>query len=329
MTKRERIEAAIAGKPVDRVPISFWRHFPDADDTAEGLAEAMVQFHRRLDLDFMKVMPSGVYCVEDWGCRPCYEPNANGVKRCHEHPVKGIEDWARIKPLDVRNGALGREVRCLELIRKRMPDDAPVLQTVFSPLTVARKLRGDGFEAELRAHADVMRPALATITETMVAFTKACLAAGADGIFFATQLGTRDLLSDGEYRTHVRPWDLEVLGTLRARAWFSIVHVHGENILFDLFAGYPVQAINWHDRRAAPTLAEAKRMFPGCLIGGLNEIETLANGPDSAIEAQVKDAIAQTDGQGLVVGPGCVVPMAVPETHLEAARRAVEAKPGA
>ena len=31
MTKRKRVQAALSGEPVDRIPISFWRHFPDLD----------------------------------------------------------------------------------------------------------------------------------------------------------------------------------------------------------------------------------------------------------------------------------------------------------
>ena len=69
MTKRERVLAAVARRAVDRPPVAFWRHAPDVDHTAEGLAEAMLAFHRRWDLDLIKVMSSGVYCVEDWGCR--------------------------------------------------------------------------------------------------------------------------------------------------------------------------------------------------------------------------------------------------------------------
>src|SRR6266849_458180 len=66
MDKRERVLAALGRKPVDRPPVSFWRHVPDVDHTAPGLAEAMLAFQRRWDLDFVKVMSSGVYCVEDW-----------------------------------------------------------------------------------------------------------------------------------------------------------------------------------------------------------------------------------------------------------------------
>ena len=51
MTKRERVQAALAGRPVDRLPVSFWRHFPDLDLDPGRLATALLEFHRRFDLD--------------------------------------------------------------------------------------------------------------------------------------------------------------------------------------------------------------------------------------------------------------------------------------
>src|SRR5258706_11265784 len=72
MTKSERIAAALNHRPVDRPPVAFWRHVPEVDHTARGLADAMITFHRRWDLDLIKVMSSGVYCVEDWGCQVAY-----------------------------------------------------------------------------------------------------------------------------------------------------------------------------------------------------------------------------------------------------------------
>ena len=58
MTKRERVMAALARQPVDRPPVSFWRHAPTVDHTAGGLAEAMLAWQRRWDLDFIKVVQS-------------------------------------------------------------------------------------------------------------------------------------------------------------------------------------------------------------------------------------------------------------------------------
>ena len=100
MTKRERIQATLGRKPVDRLPVAFWRHVPDVDHTARGLADAMLAFQRRWDLDLIKVMSSGVYCVEDWGCRVAYQGSPNGAKTCTQHAVREVGDWAKLKPLD-------------------------------------------------------------------------------------------------------------------------------------------------------------------------------------------------------------------------------------
>jgi hypothetical protein len=43
MNKRERVMAALAGQPVDRVPASFWGHDFLREWTAQGLADAMLE----------------------------------------------------------------------------------------------------------------------------------------------------------------------------------------------------------------------------------------------------------------------------------------------
>ena len=58
MRKRERLERAIAGEPVDRVPVALWRHFPGDDQRAADLARSAVDFQREFDWDFVRVMPA-------------------------------------------------------------------------------------------------------------------------------------------------------------------------------------------------------------------------------------------------------------------------------
>jgi uroporphyrinogen decarboxylase len=325
MTKAERIRSAVERKPVDRPPVSFWRHFPQVDDDPFALAEALLAFHSRYDLDFIKVMPTGVYCVEDWGCQVGYQGDIDGSRACLDHAIKHPEDWKNVQPLHPEKGALGRELECLRQVVKGRPDDAPVLQTVFSPLSIAKKLAGEArFLADLRERPALIHGALEAITETMSRYAAACLQSGGDGIFFATQVASSGLLTADEHRAFAEPYDRQVLGQVAGRSSFSVLHVHGLDIPFDVMAGYPVPAINWHDRRTSPSLREAHKRYRGALVGGLNEVETLRDGPEGAVRAQVKDAIAQTGGLGHILAPGCVVPLDVPETHLEAIRAAVE-----
>ncbi|PYM61520.1 MAG: hypothetical protein DMD79_12550 [Candidatus Rokuibacteriota bacterium] len=107
MTKRERVAAALARRPVDHPPAAFWRHAPDVDQTAAGLAGAMLAFHARYDLDVIKVMSSGVYCVEDLGV----SGRLSG-RRGREQAVRGArgEDTGRLAT-DHALGSWGRGAR--------------------------------------------------------------------------------------------------------------------------------------------------------------------------------------------------------------------------
>src|SRR5262245_29376533 len=325
MTKRERVRGVLRGASVDRPPVSFWRHVPDVDHTARGLADAMLAFHRRWDLDFIKLMSSGVYCVEDWGCRVAYDGSLAGGKQCVEHAVKAAADWAHIKPLDPGAGALGRELEALRLVVDGRADDAPVLHTIFTPLTIARKLAGDRLAEDLRTIPLAVESALDAITETMVRYARAALEAGADGFFCATQMASAEVMTADDCARFGMPYARRVLERARGASPLTLLHIHGKDIYFDQLSALPVDAINWHDRLTAPTLDEAQRRFGGVVVGGLNEWVTLRRRTIADIEAETRDAIARTGGKGMMVAPGCVLPLDVPDAHLDAVVRTVKA----
>ena len=316
MTKRERVSAAIAGQPVDRVPVAFWRHVPEVDHTAKGLADAMLAFHRRWDLDLIKIMSSGVYCVEDWGCTVAYRGSPNGAKTCTAHAVKATADWSRIGALDPGAGALGRELEALRLIVKGRHDDAPALHTIFSPLTIARKLAGDRLDADLAAAPAAVEAALEVIAATVARYAGAAREAGADGFFFATQHASRDAIAEEGFRRYELPYLRRILEGLAAGGGLTVLHLHGRDIFFDACADLPATVLNWHDRLTGPPLAEGRRR--GAVAAGLGEAGTLQKGPLTAIRAEAADAIAQTGGRGHILTTGCVLPLAVPDAHLQA-----------
>ena len=322
MTKGERVAAALARQPVDRPPVAFWRHVPEVDHTAKGLADAMLAFHRRWDLDLIKVMSSGVYCVEDWGCEVAYTGAVSGAKQCTRHAVQTRADWARITPRDAGAGALGRELEAVRLIARARDDDALILHTLFSPLTIARKLAGDRVVADLREQPEAVLPALDAITETVTRYVDASLAAGADGLFFATQAASPESFTREEHDRYDLP---RVQRILRAagRSRLTMLHVHGDAPFLDAFDGVTAHALNWHDRTTPTSLGAASRGFKPALAGGLNQHQTLRKETPAAVAAETQDAMTQTGGVGLIVAPGCVLPLDVPDASLAAVVEAV------
>ncbi|HXF81326.1 MAG TPA: uroporphyrinogen decarboxylase family protein [bacterium] len=322
MTGRERVLAAVAGQAVDRAPIALWRHFPQEDQKAETLARAHVAFQQRWQWDLLKVTPASGYYGDDWGLRAGYRPNPEGVRHITERPIKKAADWGQLRRLDVTAGVYGRELQTLRLIRDALPDTL-LLSTVFSPLSVARGLAGEqALVRYLREDPEALHAGLEVITDVTARFAAETLAAGADGVFFATQCASTAYLTVEEYEEFGRPYDLRVLDAVGGA--LRLLHIHGEQIMFDVLADYPAEIVNWHDRRTPPTLAEAARRTSSCLAGGIDEWGTLYKGAPEAIIAEVREALAQTGGRRHIVAAGCVIPIDVAAERLAAARQAVE-----
>ncbi len=323
MTHWQRIRAATNGEEVDRVPISLWKHWPVDDETPEGLAAVMISWQREYDFDLVKFMPTGTYGIEDWGAETIYEPNYRGIRTVTKFGVSDEEQWPQLRALDVTRGYLGKQIEAVRLAAEEFDNDVPILQTVFSPLTTARKLAGERVFSDLRRHPDLLKEGLQIIADTTARFGLECIRAGAHGVFFASQCGTYQVVSESEYREFGEYFDRIVLDAVRDDSEFNMMHAHGEDLMFDLMAGYSTESMNWHDRLTWPTLTEAQERSSALMVGGISEWQTLLNGPTDAIKMEVRDAISQTNGRRLMVGPGCVVPGHVPSVHIRAAIEAV------
>ena len=86
--KRTRLEAAIAGEPVDRLPVALWRHWPGDDQDAAALATAHLKWQAEYDWDLLKVGPASSYSVADWGMTDRWDGHIEGTRTVTFQPVK-------------------------------------------------------------------------------------------------------------------------------------------------------------------------------------------------------------------------------------------------
>ncbi|MBI4255035.1 MAG: uroporphyrinogen decarboxylase [Candidatus Rokubacteria bacterium] len=320
MSRRERVLAAVARQPVDRVPYAVWRHFPAVDRSPAGLVQATLRFHERYGSDFLKLTPRGGYAVEAWGCVEGEALREDGHRPCARCAVRGAEDWKTIRPLDPMS-APGYAEQMEAIVRlgfDRRIGDAPVLPTLFSPLSLARKLSGDRLSQDLRAHPDLVTGALEAITETLIKFADLALTEGVSGIFYSIQAASLSANTEEDYARFGEPYDRRFLESIRAKSVLTIVHGHGDRLLFDRLAHLPGHAWNWDDRTAGPSLKDGHARVPGAVLGGLDQWRTLRDGTPEQAVAQAKDAIAQTGGLGVILGPGCVLPSNTPDANVAA-----------
>lgn len=326
MTSKERIYKTIKGEKTDRSPFALWRHFPNADQNSKEFAREIIKFQKKFNFDLVKVTPASNYFTEAFGAKFVYRTDKygeqGGTRKCVFFPVKNHQDWQKLQVLNVNQGILKRELESIKFIKQELGKGAPIVQTIPNPLTLAKSLRGDNWIEDLKESPESLKIGLDIITKTVAKFCSASLKAGADGIFFFTQTASRDFLNEEEYKNFGMKYDLQILNKLKKQTDLLILHIHGLNIMFDLLKDYPVQIINWHDRLTSPSLAEAQKLFKGVVLGGINEKELLKKKPMD-IKKQVIDALKQTDGRGIIIGPGCVIPINTPEANIKAIKEAL------
>jgi uroporphyrinogen decarboxylase len=322
MTKRQRLEATFAGDPVDRPPVALWRHWPVDDQYGDHLARATLDFQRTYDFDFIKVTPNSNYCVAGYGAESYWLGNEEGTRQWGPRVIQEPEDWSKLEPLDPYADLLGEVLKANEAIGQAVGEETPFIQTIFNPLSQAKNLAGDQLLAHLRQHPAAVKAGLAVITESTIRFVDALKSTGAAGIFLALQHATYDLLTEAEYRNFGRPFDLQILAATEGM-WFNLIHLHGENVMFNLVADYPAQVINWHDVETPPSLDEALNRTKMAVCGGIRQWDTMLRGTPAEVQAEARAALAATGGQRFILGTGCVTPITAPTCNILAARQAV------
>ena len=324
ITHRQRLEACLAQAPLDRVPVTLWRHFPVDDQTPEGLAAATLAFQRTFDFDLVKVTPASSFCLKDWGAQDEWSGTTEGTRDYTYRVIQNPDDWGQLSVLDPHRGHLGDQLNCLRRLVKALGQETPVIQTVFNPLSQAKNLvGGSNLLVHLRRHPDAVHAGLQAIAETTRRFVEAARQTGIAGIFFAVQHAQYGLFSEEEYDTFGRAYDLQVLEPAKAM-WLNMLHLHGAEVMFNQFTGYPIQVINWHDRDTYPSLPEGKKLFARVVCGGIQRERSIVLGTAEQVTAEARQAIEATGGERFILGTGCVIPIITPYGNILAARQAVE-----
>jgi uroporphyrinogen decarboxylase len=307
MDRRERVQAALEGRRIDRIPYALWRHFYYQGQTAEGLAQATVGFYQRYGPDLIVLTPGPFYMAEAWGA-DIRSFNTDDLAPYIVSPaVPWVSDWRRLPALEVATSSLRREIDAVRQVRARLGDDPVALVVhLYSPLMTADLLCAGRIAEDVRSFSNDLRSGLGVIATATAQFARACMEAGADGFLFTTNLATTAKMRTREYRDFGQRYDLQVLGELKA-AQIRILRLEGEHLLFDLAETYPVQAVCWETWRADPSLVSAGRQVRCSLMGGINPT-TFASGSIGDVRDQIADATAQTGGWRFLLSPSGPLP---------------------
>src|SRR5216684_5565872 len=182
MTGRKRVAAAIAMGVADRPPFCAWGHTYREEWSSADLAAVTVERARQFGWDFVKFQPRASSFAEAFGS--LYKPAGHRLKGpvLVSPAVPDLESWRKVHLANPE--ALEDQVDSIGMVAGELGPDVPVIQTVFSPITVAGYLVGKSqarVVRELRKHPDLVRPALERIADALVDFGRRSVEAGAGG----------------------------------------------------------------------------------------------------------------------------------------------------
>jgi len=200
---------------------------------------------------------------------------------------------------------------------------------IFSPMTIATWLRGiDDCMRDVFRDKELLKVGLDRIADTMIEYSRKCIARGAHALIYLTTRATADIVMQKQYEEIAMAADLKILRAIKKELNVPVViHACGTEPFLKMIAdNYPIDGINFWDRGAIYDLEWAKREFGDriTILGGLDQNKTLIFGTLEEIEAEAKNAIrSAAEGGRFMLTPGCELSAAAPDENIMAVMKVV------
>lgn len=335
ISKKQRFEAILSGKKLDRPIVSGWHHFLEHEHTAEDLAQATIDFARKYDWDWIKINPRATYLAEAFGNTYDFADYQWVFPKQTKAMIEKTADLWKVKEVDVGQSApLQEQLAALSKIRAGLPD-TPLVQTVFSPLTILMFLTGNSsyvdktmygseappsFQKLLETDRAGIHYALNQIAQTMARYVEQLEHKAVDGLFYAVTGTTHPgLFSEAMFNELSRPYDAIVLDAMKQGK--RILHTCGSYADPERFDDYPIEGTSWDtEAEGNPSLAiELKKTK----VAGVDH-QIFDTTDPTTIKGQVDDALKLMVDQPFMLVPNCAVSVTATAEALTALKESVK-----
>jgi uroporphyrinogen decarboxylase len=299
MNKIQRVRSVLRGETPDRVPASFWFHFPKEQAHGKASVQAHLDYYRQTDLDFLKIMNEHPYRVDEQITNPA--------------------DWRKIRPAPLSSDFFQDQLDEIKMITDELGGECLTVTTLFNPFSEGNHAADHLVTEHLKADPVSVNLGLATIAESLAEFACACLEAGADGIYYSAQGGEADRFEESEFLNYIKPHDLAVLSAIQDQSDFNILHICRDNVRLHHYADYPGNVVNWAAN--APhniPLNAGKNLFKRLILGGLDNRGVIVDGPPHQIKYAVHEVINDFGMDRLILGADCTLPTEISLDHVRA-----------
>ncbi|WP_303791280.1 uroporphyrinogen decarboxylase family protein [Anaerotruncus colihominis] len=301
MNKRERVLAAVSGEAPDRVPSGFWLHFPKGYEAGEAAVQMHLHFFEKSGTDLCKVM------------------NENSLP--NNPALSAPDDWAKLAPIPHDAPFITRQVELVRRVCEEVKGQAVVLATIHGMVASAFHYLGGGelYDNDklavtrcLRENPTAFRHGMEIIADYLDFLCGACIEAGADGLYFASLGGETAMMTDDEFETFFKPYEVALLQKYDQLApCFNVLHMCKDHLNLARYLGYPAKVINWGVHEGNISLNEGRTLLGAqrVLLGGLDDrAGVLVDGSSDQIELAVHKVLDEAGTKNILLGADCTLP---------------------
>ena len=290
MNKIDLVNSVLAGRRVDRPPMSMWYHFGTQHGSGEQFARTTLDFFNYYDFDFLKVMNDYFY------------PPPEGIES-----ISTPEDLKKLIRFNVRESAWQEQYKALNLIATELKGAVYFIDTVFDAWqTLNRCLVAENLKQLMDQAPDDLLEALDRVADNLIEYANTVMDIGAAGIFLSIPAGA-EILTREEFLTFVKPFAHKVLAAIAPRSILTTLHVHGKELFFDDVLDLPAPVFNWWDRGPqGPSLQWVRDRIPGCVMGGIDQT-IVARRTRTFLKNHVREALELGGNQRFFLANGCSI----------------------
>lgn len=329
MTAKERIAAALTGKPFDRIPVSLLISdyaarllgvtVTEYESSAELLAKGQFEAWQRYGIDIVNTGPGLTGIPEALGCKLALP---DGSPYIAEHPVKTESDLDKLKLPDPWSTArLPLFLEAAKLLQKYTDGGALVTMTTSGPMTTAAALRGtENFMRDFRKNKDFAHRLLAFATEGAKIFAKAAAEVGVR-VTVADPVASGTLISKSLFKEFALPYLKDEIHAIKDyTGGFPVLHICGNtSLIWEEMADTDSSVLSLDN---AVSLADAKKQVGHrvALLGNITPTSTMLHGSEEDVKQDALFSLISgyDNPKGYVLGLGCGLPINTPESNIYA-----------
>ncbi|MCS7048117.1 MAG: uroporphyrinogen decarboxylase family protein [Verrucomicrobiae bacterium] len=329
MNAVQRVEAVLAGRIPDRVPVCLHNFLMAAEEAGvpledysekpEAAARAHLDAVERYRHDCILIDLDTTMLAEAMGAQRDCTPGETG--HIAAPAIRSLEEVERLKPVDpLRDGRIPVLIEAVRIMAKAVGSEVAIRgnadQCAFS---LAGMLRGmQEFLMDLVECPDDPRltQLLEVAYQSHVAVHRALKAAGAHFTSLGDSPSGPDVVSPAIFRRFARPYQERLV---RELSWPVVIHICGDTgPILDQLAEYPPCAFEL-DYKTDAVRAKATVGRGHVLFGNVDPSGVLARGSPALVREKTRELIAMwKPGGRFVLNAGCAIPANTPSENVRA-----------